>query len=130
MGNKQQVLIVEDDTDTMNLLKQIVLGLGYEPVLAHGGREAVEMLQTTEPDLVLLDLIMRDMDGWTVLMTIKATPNLSDIPVFIISARAPSEHPSRVEALGDLYEAYFIKPFEVDDLARKIQKVLGSHPVG
>lgn len=128
MAAKRQVMIVEDDPDTMNLLKQIVISMGYEPVLAHGGREAVQLLQGVDPDLVLLDLLMRDMDGWTVLMTIKAAPNMSDIPVLIVSAKTPAEYPSRTQVLSDLYEAYFVKPFEVDDLAAKIVEVMQDHP--
>lgn len=124
MKEKPRILIVEDDAGTLNLLQQIVQRTGYEPVLARGGKEAVRIAHTGPYDLVLLDIMMRDLDGWTVLMTLKADPNLIDTPVIIVSAKTPEEHPTEVEALSELYEDYFVKPFEVDDLVTRIAQVL------
>jgi DNA-binding response OmpR family regulator len=130
MAKQVRILIIEDDTGTMNLLEQIVMRAGYEPVLAHGGQAGLRLLQETDIDLILLDIRMKDVDGWTVLMTLKADPRFSDIPVLIVSAKTPAEHPSRMEALADLYEDYFVKPFEVDDLIARIAQVLKTRSMG
>jgi DNA-binding response OmpR family regulator len=124
MTEKRRIMIVEDNPGTMNLLRQIVMAAGYEPVMARGGQEAIRLLREEGADLVLLDIMMKGVDGWTVLMTMKAEPQLSSIPTIVVSGKAPTEHPSEVEALEHLYEAYFLKPFEVDDLVASIAQVL------
>jgi CheY-like chemotaxis protein len=126
MTEKRRIMIVEDNPGTMNLLLQIVIASGYEPIMARGGREAIRLLRTEGADLVLLDIMMKGVDGWTVLMTMKAEPRLSSIPAIVVSGKAPAEHPSEVEALVHLYEAYFLKPFEVDHLVAKMAEVLES----
>lgn len=124
MAEERRILIVEDEPSTLNLLKHIITRAGYEPVLARGGNEALHLLLHTEIDLVLLDIMMKDVDGWTVLMTMKAHPHLSSIPAIIISAKTPAEHRSKMEALTSLYEDYFVKPFEVDVLLARIAQIL------
>ena len=124
MKKERRILIVEDDSSTLNLLKQIVMRAGYEPVLARGGNAALHTLQDTEVDLVLLDLMMRDVDGWTVLMAMKADPRCSPIPVIIVSAKTPAEHTPKMEALDGLFEDYFVKPFEVDMLVARLRELL------
>jgi DNA-binding response OmpR family regulator len=126
MTQKRRILILEDDSSTLNLIAQIVARAGYEPILARRGREGLQLLQDTGADLVLLDIMMKDMDGWAVLKTIRADPSFGNIPVLIVSARTPGEHPSEMEAHAGLYEAYFVKPFEVDDLVVKIAEMLAS----
>ena len=71
MAEKQRVLIVEDDPGTLALLTQIVIRAGYEPLRARRGEEGWALLQEERVDLLLLDLMMRDVDGWTLLETIK-----------------------------------------------------------
>jgi CheY-like chemotaxis protein len=124
MADKPRILVVEDDPGTSYLLEQIVQRAGYTPVLARRGHEALHLLRETGVDLVLLDLMMKKMDGWTLLETIKADPHLSEIPVLIVSARHPREDPLRTEAHADMFEAYFVKPFEVDELVAKLAELL------
>ena len=97
---------------------------GYEPVLARGGREALHTVQAGGIDLILLDIKMKDVDGWTVLMTIKADAQASHVPVIIVTGKTPAEHRAKMESLSDLYEDYFVKPFEVDILVARIAEVL------
>ncbi len=124
MTDKLRVLIVEDDPGTNYLLEQIVQRAGYTPILARRGGDALHLLREMGADLVLLDLIMKDMDGWTLLKTIKADPDFSEVPVLIISAKHPREDPQGTEAHADLYEDYFVKPFEVDELVAKLAELL------
>jgi len=128
MSEKRRILIVEDEPGTLNLIEQIVMRAGYEPVLARGGKEALSMMQDGGIDLVLLDLKMKGVDGWTVLMTLKADVQSSHVPVIIVTGKTPAEHRSKMESLSDLYEDYFIKPFEIDMLVARIAEVLQQSP--
>jgi DNA-binding response OmpR family regulator len=124
MISKKRVLIVEDDSDTMNLLEQIVTRSGYEPILARGGWEALHLLQEQGEDLVLLDLMMKGMDGWALLDSIKSDAKLDPVPVIIISAKHPVEQPRQVENHAGEFEVYLLKPFEVDELVAKMAQLL------
>jgi DNA-binding response OmpR family regulator len=125
MAQRRRVLIVEDDLGTINLLGQIVKRAGYEPILARGGQEGLDLLQERGVDLVLLDLMMREMDGWALLRAIRADDRLGTVPVIIISAKHPAEHPRQMEAHAGMFEEYLVKPFEVDELVNKMAEVLG-----
>ena len=126
MANNRRVLIVEDDPGTSGLLVQIVRRAGYEPALARSGREALRDLDQSGADLLLLDLMMKEMDGWTLLDIIRADSRFPSLPVIIISARHPREDPTRVEAYADKYDAYLVKPFEVDELVATMGRILSD----
>ena len=72
MTPKKRVMIIEDDPDTIELLGVILELRGYEPIPAYGGQAGLQKLEDGPVDLILLDLMMDDIDGWTVLGTIKA----------------------------------------------------------
>jgi two-component system copper resistance phosphate regulon response regulator CusR len=124
MAQVHRVLIIEDTPSTIDLLEQIVKRAGYTPVLARRGGEGLRILRQEVVDLVLLDLMMRDMDGWTLLEIIRAGRRFAGLPVFIISARQPREDPQRMETHGSMFQAYFVKPFEVEELVAKLAKML------
>ena len=126
MANNRRVLIVEDDPGTSGLLMQIVRRAGYEPALARSGREALRDLDQSGADLLLLDLMMKEMDGWTLLDILRADSRFPTLPVIIISARHPREDPTRVEAYADKYDAYLVKPFEVDELVATMGRLLDA----
>jgi len=71
---------------------------------------------------------MKDVDGWTVLMTLKADARSSHVPVIIVTGKTPAEHRSKMETLSDLYEDYFVKPFEIELLVARIAEVLQESP--
>ena len=124
MAPKHRVLIVEDNPGTSALLIQIVRRAGYDSVLAEGGNEALECLEAGRVDLILLDLMMRGMDGWTLLDIIREDKRFQKLPVCIVSARHPREDPDQVEAYADKIQAYFVKPFELDQLVAKMKEIL------
>ena len=125
MGEKT-ILIVEDDIGTLHLLQQIIQRAGYQPLFAQGGAEALALLRQSAVDLVLLDIMLRDMDGWAVLKSIRGDLHLTHIPIFIVTGRLPSEHRSQMQVLKDLYDDYFLKPFEVGQLVERIGAALNS----
>jgi two-component system copper resistance phosphate regulon response regulator CusR len=124
MATHHRVLIIEDTPSTIDLLEQIVSRAGYTSVLARRGAEGLRILREEGADLVLLDLMMRDMDGWTFLETIRADERFAELPVFIISARHPREDPHRMESHGAMFQAYFVKPFEVEELLAGLAEML------
>ena len=88
---KQTLLIVDDEPDALQLFGRILMSLGgaYRVLLARDGSEAADLLHECRPDLILLDLIMPNMDGFQLLDRLRQDPALCDIPVLIISARDP-----------------------------------------
>jgi CheY-like chemotaxis protein len=110
------VLLVDDDEDVRESIGDLPRGRGYAVMTAADGAEALAMLAGIErPCIVLLDLVMPGMDGWTFLANIQGNPTLATIPVVIASAHAATHPPTG--ALGLLR-----KPFELDDLFRIVSE--------
>jgi DNA-binding response OmpR family regulator len=126
MAEPHRILIIEDDPDTIQLLQVVLRSGGYEPVAALGGRRGLRLLAEMDADLVLLDLMMDDLDGWTVLRRIKADPAMADVPVIIVSVKNPFEDPKRIKAHRGLFADYVVKPFKVRDLLGRIGKLLAQ----
>jgi DNA-binding response OmpR family regulator len=126
MAEEYRILIVEDDSGTRKLIAQIVERAGYRAILARGGQEGLHLLQKDGADLLLLDLMMKDIDGWSLLETIKTDDRLLSLPVIIVSAKHPREDPLQIEAHANMFEAYFVKPFDVTELVAKMTEVLGQ----
>jgi CheY-like chemotaxis protein len=124
MSKKLRVMIIEDDPDMIELLSLILRRGGYEGVPALGGREGLQLLQETPVDLILLDLMMEDMNGWAVLEAIKANEQLREIPVLIVSARHHLEDPIQTAAHADQFQGYLVKPFVVRNLLTQIDEAL------
>jgi DNA-binding response OmpR family regulator len=126
MMPKKRVMIIEDDPDTIDLVKVILQLRGYEPVPALGGKVGLHLLREVKVDLILLDLMMDDLDGWTVLEAIKADDDLCSIPVIILSVKHQLEDLHRAKAHAGQYASYVVKPFNVRTLLDKIVEVLGG----
>jgi CheY-like chemotaxis protein len=124
MTQKPSVMIIEDDPDMIQLLSVILKRGGYAPVAALGGNEGLRLLREGAVDLILLDLMMDDINGWQVLDIVKADPDLRQIPVLIISARHHLEEPEQTAAHAGLFEGYMVKPFVVRDLLDKIVEAM------
>ena len=121
---KPRVMIVEDDSDMIELLSMLMEMGGYEPIPAWGGKEALRLLKEMTVDLILLDLMMPEPDGWTVLRTIRDSDKLQAVPVIILTAKGPHEHPLQMQAHTDLFEGYLMKPFMMKDLLVHIEKAI------
>jgi CheY-like chemotaxis protein len=124
MSQDRCVMIIEDDADMIELLSLILKRGGYKPIPALGGREGLDRLRETSVDLILLDLMMEDMNGWAVLEAIKADKRLAAIPVLIVSARHHLEDPVQTMVHADQFEGYVVKPFLVRDLLSQIKEAM------
>jgi two-component system alkaline phosphatase synthesis response regulator PhoP len=124
MTQPKRVMIIEDDPDMIDLLSLILRRGGFQPVPALGGKEGLRLLHESGADLILLDLMMEDMSGWSVLEAIKEDDHLRTVPVLIVSAKHHLEEPHQTEAHADMFEGYLVKPFVVRDLLSQIVEAL------
>lgn len=116
---RQCILIVEDEPDTIFLLKQILLNSGFNVRSAMSGKEAIEKVKLHKPDLVLLDLMMPEMDGWD---TFRYLRQVADVPVIILSALAIKEDIVKALQLG--VDDYITKPFYNAEVVARVKAVL------
>lgn len=119
-----KVLCIEDDPEMIDLIKLILERKGFHFVGAVGGREGLEAIAREKPDLVLLDIMMPDIDGWEIYRHMKADERSKDIPVIVVTAKAQS-----IDRVLGLHIAkvddYVTKPFGPAELLRSIDRVLG-----
>lgn len=109
------VLVVEDSLCTREVMMKILRREGYEVIGASSGREAIEAVHHYVPDLVLLDMMMPEMDGMTVLATLRQEPNLKQLPVIVLSALSDERQIHKARELGA--SDYLIKSrFSYDEL--------------
>jgi CheY-like chemotaxis protein len=124
-GWRQRVLIVEDDATIRDLVVLLLEGEGYEVREAANGQVALDVLSEWRPDLILLDLMMPVLDGWTFLTLQRAAPDLRPIPVIVMSASRRLQ-----VAADDLGAAITItKPFEIEAILAAVSSALGGSAV-
>jgi CheY-like chemotaxis protein len=131
IGPPKRVLVVDDQASQRLLLKEMLLPLGFEVVEADGGIACLEELTHRTPDLVLLDIAMPLMDGWSVARAIRAR-GLTQLPIIIVSANAfESGHERGHERSNDgdgveppLYNDFVVKPVSYNELLSKIRQQL------
>ena len=116
---RKRVLVVEDDMDTIFLLKQILRLAGFNVLGALSGREAIRKASDLKPDLVLLDLMMPEMDGWE---TFSYLRQVTDAPVIIVSALGAKD--DVVRALHSGVDDYVTKPFYNAEVVARVNAVL------
>ncbi|HET6597875.1 MAG TPA: response regulator [Anaerolineales bacterium] len=124
-SNLKCILCVEDEPEMIDLMRLILGRRGFEVKGATGGIEGLNMIRQEPPDLILLDLMMPDMDGWEVYQQIKADEKTKNIPVIVVTAKAQS-----IDKVLGLHIAkvddYITKPFSPQDLMNSVDKVLKS----
>lgn len=120
------VLIVDDEEDVRAIAQMgLEMGGGWTVLTASSGQEALVMAETNQPDVILLDLMMPDMDGRATLQQLKANPATRKIPVILVTAKI---QPSDQESFAQLdVAAVFAKPFRPLKLAEQIDALLDLH---
>ncbi len=118
----KKVLIVDDEPDTLELVKLVLESGGFKTILASNGMEALRVLDSIKPDLVLLDIMMPDMDGWEVFRKMKA--KYSTLPIAILTAKA--QNFDKLMGLHVLKaDDYITKPFGKNELIGRVKKLTG-----
>jgi DNA-binding response OmpR family regulator len=118
---KKKILVVDDEDDILHFLELVLREKGYDVATASGGHEALTKAQLEQPNLILLDIMMPQMDGWEVLKLLRVDEETADIPVAMLSAR--TEAKDRVQGLQEGAIDYICKPFSLQDLLVKIETI-------
>ena len=118
---KKKILVVDDEEDILHFLELVLREKGYHVATASSGHEALTRAQMEKPDLILLDIMMPQMDGWEVLKLLRVDDETSGIPVAMLSAR--TEAKDRVQGLQEGAVDYICKPFSLQDLLAKIDAI-------
>ncbi len=117
-----KVMTVDDDTSSLRLVKAMLVPCGYEVIMVSSGNGVVEHIHTHQPDVVLLDIMMPDTDGYTVLGAIKADEQAAHIPVIMVTSVGMDLNKKLAVDLG---AADFItKPIEMERLRKAIRRCL------
>ena len=117
-----KILIVEDNEMNRDMLSRRLERRGFAIVMAMDGQQGVDMARSEKPDLILMDMSLPVMDGWTATQTIKADADLAKIPVIALTAHAMAGDREKAMAAG--CDDYDTKPIELPRLLEKIGKLL------
>ncbi|HXZ23608.1 MAG TPA: DUF835 domain-containing protein [Methanomassiliicoccales archaeon] len=115
-------MIVDDNHDVLDIVSELVSAQGYRAVTASGGKEAIEKAKSEHPDLILLDINMPDIDGWSVLRTLKQEGLTDKIKVMMLTAY--TDIGTDIFGLQDVVAGYIRKPFQNNELGLKIKEIL------
>ena len=118
-----KLLLVEDNEINWDMLSRRLQRRGYEVVIAVNGEEGVNMAQSENPDLVLMDMSLPVLTGWEATRQLKAAPETGSIPILALTAHAMSD--DRAKALAAGCDDYDTKPIEFSRLLGKIEFLLG-----
>ena len=118
----ERILVVDDDPDILQFVRLNLELDGFTVELAGGGKEALEKAAASPPDLMLLDVMMPEIDGLTVLRRLRSDPGTSSIPVIVLTARSLAE--DRVKGLDLGADDYITKPFDLEELIARVRTVL------
>lgn len=128
MKRKPRILVADDDAFIRRPLEWMLSQEGFEPQTVADGDECMEMLRSSPPDLLILDVMMPGLDGFEVCRRMKDDPKLREIPVVLLSARGREHDRERGMALGAA--EYMTKPYSPTDLMQRIRGLLESCAVG
>ena len=118
------ILIVEDNEKNLKLLRDVLRFKGYETLEAMTGTEGVRLARERNPDLVLMDIQLPDIDGVTALAQIRANAATRDMPVIAVSASVMPDEQQRIAASG--FNAYVTKPISVKSFVETVEKFAGK----
>jgi len=121
----KRILCIEDEPEMIDLIRLILGRRGFEVSGAAGGNAGIKAVREQLPDLVLLDLMMPDMDGWEVYQQMKANESTRNIPVIVVTAKAQN-----IDKVLGLHIAkvddYISKPFSPQELLNSVEKIIGQ----
>ena len=121
---RKKILIIEDEPDAIILLKAHLEKHGYEVLSAENGKEGYRLARTRSPDLILLDLMIPEMDGFWVCSMIKSDKKFSGIAIIALTARSSADDMKTARDCG--VDDYIVKPFNFDELLVKIKGLIGQ----
>ena len=117
-----KILIVDDEPQATTLLEMLLSSRGYKTVAVNESSEAIQVAKETDPDLIILDLMMPEPNGFEVCRMLRADPKYSRTPIVIFTAMGDSE--SKATALEAGANEFLTKPFRVEDLMQRIKSLI------
>ena len=127
MSSKAKIMVVEDNIDEAKLIKMILEPEGYEVVTALNGKEAKEKIKKENPDFIVLDVMMPEMDGFTFCSWIRSNKDYKDIPVVLLTGVAERIHDTKYPLNGVLRadaDDYLEKPIKPEVLLDTVARLL------
>lgn len=124
MSRSPTILYVEDNPDNRTLVRRILMAEGFQVVEAESASHAVQALQSVRPDLILMDINMPDMDGYTLTGRLKRDPRMHTIPIIALTANVMKGDRERTLDAG--CDGYIQKPIDVDTFSSQINQFLGG----
>ncbi len=121
-GSQKRLLLIDDDPNLILLVKDYLEFRGYEVIAAGNGMEALDSLKQKLPDLIVCDVMMPEMDGYTFVQHIREDSRTNWIPVLFLSAKGQSQ--DRVKGLNTGADVYMSKPFEPEELVAQVESLL------
>lgn len=115
----QRVLVVDDDAQILRLLRAYLAQEGYEVLAAYDGEEALHVIRRERPDLVLLDLMLPDRDGWDVTRTLRNDPELAHTPIIMLTARV--DDTDKIVGLEMGADDYVTKPYNPREVVARVR---------
>jgi len=126
---KRRILVVDDEPDTVELIEYNLRNAGFEVLIAYNGQEALQRARREQPDLIVLDLMLPEIDGLDVCKALRRDPMTADIPILMCTARASET--DRIVGLEIGADDYVTKPFSPRELVLRIKNLLKRiQPVG
>ena len=120
--NKGTILYVEDNPDNRLLVRRILLAEDYSLLEATDAVDALNLLKTVHPDLILMDINMPDMDGYTLTAKIKSLPGFERVPILAVTANVMRGDKEKTLEAG--CDGYIQKPLDIEQLTREIEKFI------
>lgn len=121
---EKKTILIADDEPTLLQFLRLALHKSYDLYLAENGREAIEILEKVTPDLIILDIMMPEIDGFTVCEMLKKDKNKKSIPLILLSAKSMEKDIFKGLKLGA--DLYITKPFDPEYLEKKIAEILSK----
>ncbi|MBK4732148.1 response regulator transcription factor [Oxynema sp. CENA135] len=122
VGTQKRLLLIDDDPNLILLVKDYLEFRGYMVVTAENGREALEILEREIPDMIICDVMMPEMDGYSFVQHVRKDPRFDWIPILFLSAKGQSE--DRIKGLTKGADVYMVKPFEPEELVAQVESSL------
>lgn len=117
-----KLLLIDDDPNLILLVKDYLEFNGYEVLTASQGMEAMKILEKQTPDLIICDVMMPEMDGYTFVEEVRKNSNFDSLPIIFLSAKGQSKE--RIKGLTKGADVYMVKPFEPDELVAQVESTL------
>ena len=118
----KKLLLIDDDPNLILLVRDYLEFRGYRVLTAKNGRDALTILEKDIPDMIICDVMMPEMDGYTFLEQVRQNPRTNWIPVMFLSAKGQSQ--DRVKGLNQGADVYMVKPFEPEELVAQVESSL------